>query len=314
MADRSMLVLVFSRDRALQLDAMLSSFLGQAMDPDCAAITILYRTSTARHLSQYEELAREYRPQVNFVVETTFRSQVLGLLRATSRADALQPGMTNVKFPWHRRKRQVEDAAEQRNQVLFVVDDAVFVRPFRLTTAMDALDRSPDALGFSFRLGRNTHSSYVLSREQAPPSFESQSPGVLKFRWTDADADFAYPLELSSSLYRSSRMASLLARLRFADPNTLESQMSLAARRFERDAPFLLCWETSAAFSVPINRVQAVYQNRAGERQDYSVENMANMFGRGWRIDVAALDGFVPAACHQEIELRFKEKDARHAI
>ena len=94
---------------------------------------------------------------------------------------------------------------------------------------------------------------------------------MLKFRWPAADGDFAYPLELSSSLYRTSTAVNLFKRLRFSDPNTLESQMSLQARRVcpSNAVPALL--GQSVAFSAPLNRVQNVYQNRVGGQEAFSI-------------------------------------------
>jgi len=292
---------------------MLRSFFMQAIDADRAKVVVLYTTSSSRYRSQYEELNREYRGQVLFQSEADFRSQVLELLREASRSGTAGRGTAAARAPWRRGAHQGPDLSALHPHVLFLVDDALFVRPIRLAVAIQALDSCPQALGFSFRLGRNTRHCYVLGREQTLPRFESQAHSVLKFRWTDGDGDFAYPLELSSSLYRAPAMVSLCRKLRFRDPNTLESQMSLNARGFAPDAPFLLCWEASAAFSAPINRVQAVFQNRVGERDEYSLARMGDTFDRGQRIDLAALDGFVPSACHQEIDLTYTERRSQHA-
>ena len=57
--------LVFSRDRAMQLDATLRSFLLHCMDGDQAQITVLYQASSPLHARQYAELAEEHRPHKN---------------------------------------------------------------------------------------------------------------------------------------------------------------------------------------------------------------------------------------------------------
>jgi hypothetical protein len=100
-------------------------------------------------------------------------------------------------------------------------------------------------------------------------------------------------------------MIRLIERVKFSDPNTLESQLALQAKRFIRRHPLLLCPEVSVAFSAPLNRVQDVYTNRSGASPEWSSERLADRFDEGYRLDVGALDGFVPAACHQEVELSF---------
>jgi hypothetical protein len=130
--------------------------------------------------------------------------------------------------------------------------------------------------------------------------------GTLKFEWVGADGDFAYPLELSSSLYPFGLIVGLIDRLAFSDPNTLESKMAAETRRLTRRWPALLCYPVSVAFCTPLNRVQEVYLNRAGDAESFSPERLADLFAQGRRINVRALDGFVPNACHQEVELVFE--------
>ncbi len=299
------LALVFSRDRALQLDATLRSFFRQAVDAGEAQIVVLYRASSERLRAQYGQLGRELAGRVLFIPETEFRGQLIGLLQdmSSGRTDVAPTHRSAPRFPWQRPSSPV-------NNVLFVVDDALFVRHFHLGTAVEALQSNTDAVGFSFRLGRNTTNSYVLERSQVLPEFVQLAEGMLKYPWRNGDGDFAYPLELSSSLYRAPDMLRLFRGLEFSNPNTLESQMSIRAGRFARRTPYMLCWERSVAFSAPVNRVQTVFENRVGQREEFSLENMSAAFDRGQRIDVARLDGFVPSACHQEVRLSLVESGA----
>ena len=120
-------------------------------------------------------------------------------------------------------------------------------------------------------------------------------------------------LEISSSLYRLFEIRTLIRGLRFRDPNTFESQLSLRARERSNRQPFLLCSEISSAFSVPLNRVQAVYPNRSGSAPDWSTESMAAKFDQGLRINTRALDGFDPTGVHQEVGFDLQAGDERHA-
>jgi hypothetical protein len=300
---------VFSKDRALQLDACLSSFARQVTGADSVKMVIIYAASSPRFLRQYRELANEHETRSEFLLEQDFREQLLGALQAVI------PRLSGAgRTPIGRvlRGRPAAEAGPP-DGILFLVDDALFVRPFRLTTALEALRVHPDALGFSLRLGRNTTLSYVLDRAQRLPPFQSAGPNMLKFDWTKADGDYGYPLEVSSSIYRLSTMASLIRTLPFSDPNTLESQLSLRAKGFHRSKPSLLCSETSVAFSVPMNRVQEVFENRTGDDPEWSVGRLADKFDKGYRLDTGALDGFVPAACHQEIEPSFIQRKSPNA-
>lgn len=285
-------VLVFSRDRAMQLQAALASLALQAADAGATTLAVLYRATTPRHQHQYEHLANEAAANIRFVAEVDFRRQLMEIVGPSRAA----PEGSNSDMP----KGLGGDFC------LFVVDDTLFVQPFRLMAAAAALRENEDALGFSFRLGSNTTECYSAARRQVLPHFDPAGENVLKFRWLGSDGDFGYPLELSSSLYRIETVRSLCERLKFDSPSSLESQMSLHNRDFSRRQPALLCFTQSVAFSAPLNRVQEVFPNRTGSSQAFSAESLADLFDEGKRMDVRALTGFVPQACHQEIQPEFE--------
>ncbi|MGP8200419.1 MAG: glycosyltransferase family 2 protein [Limisphaerales bacterium] len=268
-----MTVIFFSKDRPLQLDAALRSWQRHCKDASSISIKVLYKASTSRLLSLYRRLMLEH-PAVDFVREEEFRRDVLVLL-------------------------------EQQDYVGFVVDDSIFVRDFSVADVTSALARHAGALGFSLRLGRNTVYWYMMDRLQKVPEFEAEEEFALKYRWPGAEWDFAYPLELSSSIYRGEQILPLLKDLEFKNPNTLEEAMYQNIGRFRESHPCLLCPKTSLAFAVPVNRVQEeVKTNRAGSNPVFSAEALAALFAEGQRIDTAALDGFTPRGCHQEVELK----------
>ena len=305
--------LVFSKDRALQLDACLASFDRQVPDAAEVQLVVLYSASSARFQRQYEELARWYDGKARFQPEERFRTHVLEVLRTARRSGSESTRPFSFSRIWGNAWPPAVSPEGSADCVLFLVDDTLFVRPLKLASVQAALQANPDALGFSLRLGRNTTHCYVLDRQQQLPRFQSIGSGMLKYKWPNADGDFGYPLEISSSLYRLSSIVGVMAGLSFTDPNTLESEMALRARRFSRSMPFMLCPDSSVAFSAPVNRVQEVYENRAGTNPEWSTESLAGKFDLGLRIDVATLDGFVPSACHQEVELSLESKRAQNA-
>jgi hypothetical protein len=172
---------------------------------------------------------------------------------------------------------------------------------------VEGLSAHPQALGFSLRLGRNTTCSYSFERPQRLPQFQPAGNANLSFLWPEAEADFGYPLEVSSSAYRTGDLVPLLNELDFENPNTLEAQMAAQAARYRLAKPFLLCAPQSIAFCAPINKVQEVFPNRAGARPEYSAQQLAALFFVGRRIDVNAYSGFLPQACHQEVELAWSD-------
>lgn len=301
--------LTFSRDRALQLEAMLNSFYLHATDASMVRMSVLYRVSSARHRAQYDQLERQFKDRVGFVQETSFQRQVLAILDSASGAHPARARDRVFAIFRGRESAAMQPRPTAGDYVLFLVDDSLFIRTFSVSAAANALASNADAAGFSLRLGRNTIRSYALDRSQSLPAFSRIQDGFLRFNWTEAEGDFAYPLELSSSLYPLEVIGKLLQRIEFDNPNGLESKLSLAAARLRRKLPMLVCYEHSVAFSAPLNRVQHVFGNRAALGSEFSIESLAALFEQGQRINVRSLDGFSPSACHQEVELTFERRD-----
>jgi GT2 family glycosyltransferase len=272
--------LIFSKDRAMQLDASLRSFLLHCKDADEIDLKVLYTVSSTHHEDQYKKLKEEY-TDVDFIREENFRNDLLSLLTSY-------------------------------NYVLFLVDDNIFVNDFSLYTTVNALEQNPKALGFSLRLGKNTSYCYMQNKQQVLPNFYSIGNSLLAYDWTAAEYDFGYPLEVSSSVYRIEDMLPFISQLPFNNPNTLEALLDKNNSFFQKTKPLLLCPEQSVTFCAPVNIVQTAWTNRASGTSDYTADNLSKLFDKGIRINIAAYDNFTPKACHQEIELHFLDHQGKH--
>ncbi len=303
---------IFSLNRAMQLQAALSSFLFNCQDFERLELFVLYKTTTPEHARQYMSLVKEFEkyPNIHFQPETSFRKDLLFVLANQA---SLSPNRKKLflnilwlggRFGWLGNKAL---AFTRPIYVLFLVDDNLFVHPFRIFDAVEALGQNPTAIGFSLRLGKNTTYCYPDRSTQALPDFTALSPTMQKFNWTEGEHDFHYPLEVSSSIYRLPEILPFINRLRFHNPNTLESRMAAKWRSFLNSQPDLLCFERSVTFCNPINRVAQDMQNRAAEQFNYPDQFLAAQFDAGYRIDIAAYQGFLPNGCHQEVELKFEK-------
>src|SRR5665647_289096 len=307
---------IFSRDRAMQLDAALTSLARHCAEAEAVSIDVLYAASSPAFARQYEVLERSWRGmlRLRFHRERDFRADLLGILGAgnrLSRGRFHHPPYLLGILPRGRRSRRASDGMAP--YVLFLVDDSIFCRPFSIASATRALDARPRAIGFSLRLGRNTTYCYSLDSQQHVPQLAAIGHGVFAFDWTIAECDFGYPLEVSSSLYSGPRVARALAGLSFSNPNTLESQFAGTARRsWAHRSPELLCFEQSVAFCNAVNKVQTVNDNRAGEEDEFSPRELAKRFDAGLRIDTRAFAGFTPNACHCDVPFSFtRDEDVR---
>jgi hypothetical protein len=288
--------IVFSKDRAMQLDAALRSFFLNCHDSQIISLNVIYTSSSITYLNQYVQLKQAF-PTVNFVRQGDFRRDVLGLMSS--------PASNWSRFVLRFGGR---DPFTGR-YLLFMVDDNIFVRKFSLGIALAALENEKNALGFALQLGTNLNYCYPLDIPLRFPAHQAVTGEIIKYRWTDACDGLNYPLEVSSSLYRLGESARLLSGLNFSNPNLLEGQMARKASTYRNSHPYLLCYKHSVTFCNPINKVQKVYDNRAGSRMEHSPDRLAALFDEGYRIDIRSWQGFIPTACHQEVEIHFEKPE-----
>jgi hypothetical protein len=322
-------VIIFSRDRAMQLDAVLRSFFLHCQDAEESVIRVIYKADNQFHAEQYKILSRSY-PQVQFVEQKDFRQDLFNSI-SFCQSDSLKKkiynvlvGISSLGFPSNSLAdaimRRFIDApkinllkmllagSNPRAGILFLVDDNIFVRNFFLKDILNVLLKNPKSIGFSLRLGRNVQYCYSLSRQQAVPEFISLSKDILKYDWTIAELDFAYPLEISSSLYLMDVITPMIMSMWFRNPNELEGKIAARSFILKNQFPELMCFDKSVTFCNPINLVQSVSNNRAGEQVDLSTDHLAELFAEGKRVNILSFDGFTSNACHQEMELIFEER------
>jgi len=302
----------------MQVDATLRSFFARCLDPENAAVTVLYTCSNAQHNRQYQQLIRDWNKysRITFAKEKEFRKEFIDLLNPFSKLRFKHFSFKLLMLGDSRISRCLKKyIAIPRTDsiVLFMVDDAIFTSEFKLAEINTALMTHPDVLGFSLRLGKNITHSYMLRRDETQPIFNLAGKNIQSFRWTDGDMDFNYPLEVSSSVYRLTDVISSLIGVHFTNPNLLEGGMNVNKVRFLASRPNLLCYSSSVAFCNPINIVQTVsLENRRGGQVQYSSNELADLFDQGKRIDIDSFYHFVPNSCHMEVDLSFFQNEAIH--
>ena len=108
--------LLFSKDRAMQLDATLRSLCLNCQNVQNIDLKVVWAYSNQRIEQQYQELANTY-PNVEFISQLDFKAQVLASIASYE-------------------------------YVLFLVDDNIFVRNFSINNIIESLSRNQDALDF----------------------------------------------------------------------------------------------------------------------------------------------------------------------
>jgi hypothetical protein len=258
--------IVFSRDRAMQLDLLLTSLERNGAE-FFGPVHVLWKGTLPEFREAYKTCAREH-PKVWLVPESDLVAQTRYLLHAAEFAT-------------------------------FLTDDSVLYRllpfpPFPLTAS----------LCFSLRLGLNTCWCYPHSREQRVPRL-SQKSG-LSWKWASGDGDFGYPGSLDGHVFRGEILRGVLAAAPDqANPNRIEEHLVSTLAKREPREPFMDAYQESCLVGIPVNRVNATTPNRNGEVYSYDVAELNRRYLAGERIDLSALDFSDVRGAHQEIELRF---------
>jgi hypothetical protein len=178
--------IVFSRDRAMQLDAFLGS-LNLHASTVYTAISVLYTATSDRHRSSYDVLIERF-PKVAWVEESTFSDDL---------RDLVGPDPLTV----------------------FHTDDDIFFRTFPAPELQD------DEVCFSLRLGLNTVYCYPLDISEKVAG-AAVADGRMRWIWRDqGPGSFGYPLALNGHVFRTSDVQRWLEELSYANPNELEAAL-----------------------------------------------------------------------------------------
>lgn len=265
---------VFSKDRPLQLHALLASYAELVKDPP--PLHVLYRASDERYRAAYDEVFRASPAPVEAVAERAFRDDLLALL-------------DRVRAP----------------RLFFLVDDIVFVRPVDFGPLL-ALD--PARFVPALRLAPHLTRCYTFAREQPLPPFREgllADPGLLCWRWRDGALDWAYPLSVDGNLFSTGEIRVLAQRTPFAAPNSFEAALQRHVRLFS--GRLGVCHREARVVNVPCNKVQEEIDNRYGETD---AETLLALWREGKQLDHRRLYGIVNESAHQDVPLSFVDRGA----
>jgi len=269
-----MVALYFSKDRPMQLDLALTTNHIHCEEWRLLKEVVLYTTSSSETEDLYFKLERDH-PSVRFIRQVNFKEDLLEIV-------------------------------EGRKYVLFVVDDCIFTHDYSLKSATELLNHYPLLIGFSLRLGVNTTHCYPTGVENFLPVMGRVDGDKAVFSWAEVpNGDFAYPIEVSSSIYRLGDIRTMLSKNEYYNPHDLEWTMYLSLNKFS-PLSSLGCFERSVAFCNPINKVDKENTiNRSGKNPEYTIEALLKLYKEGYTIDPDEYEGLVSTGCHQEVELKF---------
>lgn len=256
-------LIVFSKDRPLQLHGYLTSLFQQWHGG--VKVDVLVKDNPP-YGTAYYDLQREFEGRVRFGFETTFATNVLALL---------------------------EDDAPL---TCFGCDDAVFVAPVVGDALVDAFAARDDLLGVSLRLGANVrrgmwgqeqpHPEFLPDPHGAPWDDERRAAALL---WDAAHplsvGDWAYPWEVVGTVYRTDFVRRMVSSIVFSNPSTLEHEGSLLWPAHAQGRTLLRCWYRSRLVLPTVNVVQETFPNGVVGGADMDPGFLLECWNRGLRLD-----------------------------
>ena len=264
--------IVFSKDRALQLHALLSSYLEKVVSP--VPLHILYHTSTPAHQRAYEEVMEIFSDKFSFIKQSSnnsFRDDLIKLLDSVP-----------------------------AQKIFFLVDDVLFIDSFDVD---DFARFDTDKIVPSLRMGLNLKKCYTVQREQPLPELIS-CPGSdedkIFWKWNQGVYDWSYPLSVDGHFFSTQEIIAMTKLIHFSAPNTYEDQL----QKFRRFFLFRkgVGYKKSKIVNIPCNKVQKENKNICGNtHQDFLLEQWM----KGYQMDYRSLYGFSNTSAHQEIPFEF---------
>lgn len=215
-------LLIFSKDRACQLDLLLSSL--ELFCPEQFDVNILFKASSHDYMEGYKKCS-EYHPNDNFIEEGDFRQQTLDVLG---------------KYEY----------------CAVSTDDTVITSPFMLKEPyMKGIDI------FSLRLGLNTVVQEPFSGRLQPALSKYDDEGetiIWDSRLYHPHNNNGYQFGMDMVLY-SQRYYELVKEIPFKRTNDIEGFLS--TNRRDKINPFIRSFRRSVAVNIPANNLSGVTQS-----------------------------------------------------
>ncbi len=250
--NNSLMSVVFSKDRAMQLHAFLKSYFENVAN--YSPIFILYKASDDRHKASYLTLETEFKSKgAYFIEELNFRKQLIELLQN-----------------------------EQYGKVIFFVDDMIVTHTLDFSVIKE-VDTNNYILALS--RGKDLTYSMVLEKTLVLPNFEKYNQELYSFDWnyTEEYSDWTFPLGVSGYMFGRKQMLAMLLSIDFKAPNTFEWALQVFIEHFITKKG--LCTLHATCACVHANLVQT--EGTSPDLGTFSVGELLDKWEEGKRIDVA---------------------------
>lgn len=282
-------LLIFSKDRAAQLDLLLRSI--QLNAPNLFEIDVLYDFSSHEYYKGYD-LLEKYSCKHELLYPD---------FELTPEDDFARDVKIHLDVP--------------HKYFAFATDDSILYRNLDNLLGGNAYNEidsffqnNYNVLCYSLRLGENvTHENYYGGPRF--PNCYMYSNGISRaWNWkVMAPSTMGYPLSVDMHVFATQTLREIVTRATFDTPNSLEGNMSSFAHTLPQ--VYMGSPKLSAIVTNSINVTQSVWKNYAGGIYPVSLEELNQKYLDGWVVDLAQLDYSKIFAAHAEIEFKWKYEE-----
>lgn len=265
-------IIIFSKDRAAQLDLLLQSLKENFQEYSMAKISVLYAASSSEYELGYEKLKETF-INVLFFDDLNFGSFKQTLLKSIDQ---------NI------------------NLTMFLVDDIVFKDTFSLyDKEVELVLNNENIIATSLRLWKGVEYCYAQDKPSRVPNFVKRNI----WDWTMASGDWGYPMSVDGNIYRTKFICEKIEQIEFANPNQLEAGL---ANNSDRGKAYMSCYvDGSKLFNIPANIVQKTYTNRHGNIA--TVIELNKKYLDGYHIDFKHWSKYENNMVHMELEYKWSK-------
>ena len=251
-------VIIYSKNRACQLDACLESLIKHFPFGD---ITISYKWTSDQFFAGYMLVSSKYdKHPIHWMIQDNIKSNTLTMLRS---------GTKNV---------------------LVLCDDFIFTHPVD-TACIERTMASPLVNNFNPAMGMNITHCYAHNKPQRASHYKIQDD-VLLWRWRKNTLDWGYPNHITAAVYKRRWMRLAVSIVKIPSMGYLEGRLSCATRVKMITPPYNASFVTTKAVGLQVNQVQTDFPgNRHGKLPGQTLEALNDRYLHGERINVSEFYG-----------------------
>lgn len=254
--------IVYSKDRAMQLDLLLHSY--DKYFKNKGAMVVIFNYSNEEFKKGYTKITEKWGDQYNLLL-----------------LDENAPTVSGVK--WTFKQLLIYSLTYlQANKLpyfLGLCDDDVFIKECDISDEMLYELESEEVNAISLKSGLNITHHYPNIVVPQPQNFIQTEP-YLKWNWKTQPrpTDWGYPTCINSYVYNIDYYLSLLQKIEFNHPTVLEATCN-TIRPFFR--PIMVGMTQTCVLNIPCNRLQTVNDTPFGTEYAFTTKELNDKWLEG---------------------------------